>query len=264
MYGTYNGIKDALTSDDIAGIDSLYAVRQPDQFNSNGHTDSTYANAANINSYIGGNDQLAISGLENMTSVGNEWYYINAPAGTASSMTVTVQSSALSSFAPQFQVYSASLTPLARNSAPEVLGATISSTVTGVSQGTGYYIRVFAAGGPGAIGTYGLLVNFSNSSQSPIAPPNTVVAAQPSQGGGTSDCHAPGGNIDAQFAQLPDTLAVNNSSISTATPAVTINPLAFLATQVGVPAGVINQDTTSLLLGALDTVLAGWKSKSGS
>ena len=36
MYGTYNGIKQALTSDDIAGIESIYGTHQYDQFNNNG------------------------------------------------------------------------------------------------------------------------------------------------------------------------------------------------------------------------------------
>ena len=38
MYGTYNGIKQALTSDDTSGIQSIYGARQSDQFNSNGPT----------------------------------------------------------------------------------------------------------------------------------------------------------------------------------------------------------------------------------
>jgi hypothetical protein len=42
-----------------------------------------------------------------------------------------------------------------------------------------------AAGGAGAVGGYGLLVNFGNQSQPPIPPPNTVVASQPDQGSGS-------------------------------------------------------------------------------
>jgi hypothetical protein len=36
MYCTHNGIKQALTSDDIAGIQSIYGAPQFDQFNNNG------------------------------------------------------------------------------------------------------------------------------------------------------------------------------------------------------------------------------------
>ena len=41
MYGTYNGIKTALVSDDISGIQSLYGAPQYDQFNNNGHHNSS-------------------------------------------------------------------------------------------------------------------------------------------------------------------------------------------------------------------------------
>ena len=42
MYGTYNGIKQALASDDIAGIQSIYGAPQFDQFNTGGKRDNTY------------------------------------------------------------------------------------------------------------------------------------------------------------------------------------------------------------------------------
>ena len=43
MYGTYNGIKTALVSDDISGIQSLYTAPQYDQFNTGGHHNSSAA-----------------------------------------------------------------------------------------------------------------------------------------------------------------------------------------------------------------------------
>ena len=52
------------------------------------------------------------------------------------------------------------------------LGATVSVS-TSVQSGQGYYIKVLAAGGPGPIGGYGLLVNFgspTNASISPLTP----------------------------------------------------------------------------------------------
>ena len=42
MYGTYNGIKQALTSDDITGIQSIYGTRQFDQFNTGGPARNNY------------------------------------------------------------------------------------------------------------------------------------------------------------------------------------------------------------------------------
>ena len=55
MYGTYNGIKQALTSDDISGIESIYGTRTYDQFNDAGTHNSSLFTAANINSYITSN-----------------------------------------------------------------------------------------------------------------------------------------------------------------------------------------------------------------
>ena len=105
------------------------------------------------------------------------------PSSTTGTMTVTVQSSNLSSLAPKFLVYNSSLGLVNQASAINTFGATISTTAS-VTAGQSYYIKVLAAGGPGPIGAYGLLVNFGSQSQSPIPPPNTVVASQPDQGGG--------------------------------------------------------------------------------
>jgi hypothetical protein len=180
MYGTYNGIKQALTSDDIAGIQSIYGTRQFDQFNTGGQRDNTYLNATNINSYIGANSQIAIPGLDITTGGDSEWFYVNVPSSTTGTMSVTVQSSKLSSLSPKFQIYNSSLVSLGSVTAADSLGATISWS-TSVQAGQGYYIKVLAAGGPGPIGGYGLLVNFGNQTQSPIPPPNTVVGQQPNQ-----------------------------------------------------------------------------------
>ena len=78
MYGTYNGIKQSLTSDDIAGIDSIYGTRQYDQFNTGDQHNNTYMTATNINSYIN-NAQIAIPGLDITTSGDSEWFYVNVP-----------------------------------------------------------------------------------------------------------------------------------------------------------------------------------------
>jgi hypothetical protein len=190
MYGTYNALKQALTSDDIAGIQSLYGTRQYDQFNSNGQRNNLYTSATNITSYINSSGQIAIPGLDNTTTSDVEWYTVTVPASTTGTMTATVQSSNLSSFSPKFLVYNSALGLVNQASAPNSLGATITTTAS-VSAGQSYYIKVLAAGGPGPVGGYGLLLNFGNQTQSPIPPPNTVVRSQPDQGGGTSNDNAP-------------------------------------------------------------------------
>jgi len=195
MYGTYNGIKQALVSDDIAGIQSIYGTRQFDQFNNGSTRDLTPYTATNINSYIGSNAQIAIPRLDITTAGDSEWLYVNVPSTTSGTMTVTVQSSNLSSLSPKLQVYTSSLSLVGQASAIGSMGATISVT-SSVQSGQGYYYKVLAAGGPGAIGGYGLLVNFGSQAQSPIQPPNTVVPSQPDQGGGTSNESAPVGGLN--------------------------------------------------------------------
>src|SRR5262249_32150639 len=155
-YGTYNAIKQALTSDDITGIQSIYGTRQYDKFNSNGQRNNLYTNAMNITPYIDGKTQIAIAGLDNTTPSDVEWYTVMVPASTTGTMSVTVQSSNLSSFAPKFLVYNSALGLVNQASAPNSFGATITTTAS-VSAGQSYYIKVLAAGGPGPIGAYGLL-----------------------------------------------------------------------------------------------------------
>jgi len=239
MYGTYNGIKQALTSDDIAGIQSIYGTRQFDRFNSGGQHNSTFATAANINSYIASNAQIAIPSLDITMAGRAEWFYVNVPATTTGTMSVTVQSSNLSSLAPSLQVYSSSLSLVGSTSAADTLGATISVS-SNVASGQGYYIKVAAAGGPGPIGGYGLLVNFGNQSQSPIPPPHTVVAQQPDQGAGLSSNAI--SNIGANSpvvgsnggVMLPIRIAIG--SLTEWTEVLTVSPPSFTApTNPGVP-----------------------------
>ena len=49
MYGTYNGIKQALATDDVSGVQSIYGTRQFDQFNTGSTRNFTYQSATNIN-----------------------------------------------------------------------------------------------------------------------------------------------------------------------------------------------------------------------
>ena len=54
MYGTYNGIKQALASDDISGIHSIYGARQYDQFNTGGHREQLVPDRDEYHLYIDG------------------------------------------------------------------------------------------------------------------------------------------------------------------------------------------------------------------
>ena len=170
-------------SDDVAGIESIYRAPQFDQFNDSGVRDNTYSTATNINLYLANNAQIAVPGLDITTAGDSEWFYVNVPADTTGTMSVTAQSSNLSSLSPKLQVYNASLGLVGQAGTIGSLGATVTVS-TSVQSGQGYYIKVFAAGGPGPVGSYGLLVNFGNQPQAPIPPPDTLVPSQPDAGGG--------------------------------------------------------------------------------
>ena len=124
------------------------------------------------------------------TNVDINWYQVIVPASTTGHMVVTMQSSKLSSLIPKVTVYNGNLQG-AVVATGSTYGATVSVTISGVTPGQTWYIKAMAAvSGAGCIGSYGLLVNFGSSPQAAIAPPYTVVAAQPSQ----DPLHNPGGN----------------------------------------------------------------------
>src|SRR5271166_5120928 len=178
MYGYYNGTKQSLTSDDIAGIQSVWGAPQPDQFNSNGQSNGTFMNSANLTP--NSNGQVAIPSLDITNVNQSEWFYVTAPySGT---LVATVQSSNLSSLSPQVSVSNTGLQLLGTMSSTS-FGATVSVTIP-VQANQIYLIQVNgnAAGSP--TGGFGLELNFGSQSQLPIAPPNTVVP-EPNQGGGS-------------------------------------------------------------------------------
>ncbi len=214
MYGTYEGINQALTADDTAGIQAVDGVRQFDAYNNDGSRNLSYLTAANINDKFTSNAQIAIPSLDITTAGDSEWFYLTVPSTTTGSMTVTVQSSNLSSLSPKLMVYNSSLGLVGQALAANSMGATVSVS-TSVSAGQGYYIKVLAAPGYGAIGGYGLLVNAGSQSQSPIPPPDTLVAQQPDSGGGGSitngDTSTGAGN---PFAPPPDAVYTNIGSLS--------------------------------------------------
>ena len=184
MYGDYIGINQALTADDIAGIQAVDGVRKFDAYNDNGSRNLTYSTAANITSQFASNAQLAIPSLDITTAGDSEWFYFTVPSTTTGTMTVSVQSTNLSSLSPKLMVYNSALSLVGQASAVNSMGATVSVS-TSVTSGQGYYVKVLAAAGYGGIGGYGLLVNAGSKSQSPIPPPNTLVQQQPDEGSGT-------------------------------------------------------------------------------
>ena len=189
MYAYYNGMKQSLTTDDIAGIQSVWGAPQPDQFNSNGQNNGSSNTAANITSYISSNGQIAIPNLRITNASQVEWFSVTVPASTTGTMVVTDQSANLSMLSPSVWLYKPGpKLPIAIGSASSAAyGATVSYSLAGVQAGQTYLIRALGNAPGESIGGFGLEVNFGSATQPPIAPPNTVVAQQPDQGGGSSD-----------------------------------------------------------------------------
>ena len=193
MYAYYVGQKQALTADDISGIQSIYGTRQPDQFSiTPNHTATT---ATDITSSINVLSQISLSSLDIQTANDYHYFKVTVPASTTGTMIVTMQSTNLSELSPRVQVYNSSLQTQGYATAVGAFGATVTTTIPNVSSGQVYYIRATAAGGgmTGA-GVYGLQVNFGTGTQAAIAPPNTTVASSPDRGGGSGNDSIVGGN----------------------------------------------------------------------
>ncbi|MEW4569111.1 matrixin family metalloprotease [Tautonia sp. JC769] len=192
MYGTYNGVKQGLTSDDIAGIRSLYGVRQHDWVDLFQNNQTPWS-AVNISGLMDGNRRVTLPNLDITSNQDEDWFYVQAPGNTSGEMVITMQSRNLSSLSPRFMVYNSAMQLVAWTvppSAGSTFGATVSLKFTGVPAGTGVYIRAMGWNGSNSgvngIGAYALRADFSGGPipSAIVAPPNTTVPEQPSQGGG--------------------------------------------------------------------------------
>jgi hypothetical protein len=185
-YAYYNGMKQAPTTDDISGIRSIYGAYPADQT-----TNISFTTATDITAQTDANQQIAIGNLNLSGPTDEDWFYVTVPSGTSGSMTVSMQSTNLSSVSPRLGIWNSAKVSVASGSLVNVYGGTETLTLTGVTAGQGFYIRASAGSSPGAFGAYGLLVNMGSVTQPPIAPPNTVVLSQPDMGGGSSNDSLP-------------------------------------------------------------------------
>src|SRR5206468_3292950 len=80
MYAGYTGMKQALTSDDSSGIQSLYGVRQPDQFDA-GIGNNVASTATLITPYLNSAGQAVFPSLDITTATDYDWFYVTVPAG---------------------------------------------------------------------------------------------------------------------------------------------------------------------------------------
>ena len=197
LYAYYNGTNQSLSSDDKAGVASIYGANPARTTNN-----TSYALAANLTTQIDSNLQIAFPArLANIYD--NEYYTVTVPSGTTGTMTVSMQSTNLSSVAPKLAVYNAAKTRIGSSVLPNSYGATATVTINGVSPGQVYYFTAGAASGMGSVGSFGLLANFGSAAQPPMPPPYTVVAQQWSQGSPSmNEMAGPSGSGDGS-ATLP-------------------------------------------------------------
>ncbi len=185
MYAYYTGLKQSLTPDDVAGIDSIYGPRQPDWIAA-ASNNSTVTRSFDLTPYLTSQGWLAASGLDIQNSGTPEWYKATAPANTSGTLTVTMQSTNISALSPFLEV---------ENSAEQLVsynftyggynGGTVTVKIGGVTPGQVYYIGVGAAvGGPTGAGNYGLEVNFGSTQLGAFPLALTPTAATADKGGG--------------------------------------------------------------------------------
>jgi hypothetical protein len=192
MYASYLYAKQTLTSDDIAGIQSIYGAPAPDAYEGPGGN-NTSQTATDLTSYFYGQDQIALGANGSpypsiSSSSDTDWYKFTIPSDTSGTLQVSMQTAGLSSLAPRIAVYSTpggtlKLLGQAMTATPST---TVTFTVNPVAPGQVYYVHAMDGSSIFAVGSYSLLVNAGSSTQAPTPPPYTTVPSQPDQGGGTS------------------------------------------------------------------------------
>jgi len=201
MFPYYNGLKTGISSDDIAGIRSIYSLglaRSPDAYDavaSNGTT----ATATNINSLIVPTSLTAQTARLDVTTTSDlDYFKVTVPAGTNGSMTVSVQSAGLSLLAPNLRVYNSAGTQLTTLSGTGYTGSTVNYT-RAVATNQVYYIRVGGANTTSfGTGAYVLSLKFGTAPLPAVVPPNTqILDGNPLSAGGFWGDTIPGTESEA-------------------------------------------------------------------
>jgi hypothetical protein len=185
MYDFYNGVKSNLTSDDIAGIQSIYGTRPQDSFDA-ASPNNVKGDATVLTSYIDSNKQVTVTG-DITTNSDVDWYKVTTPSGSAATMEVRVQASGLSLFAPKFTLYKGSTN---KGTVSGAYNSTVSQVET-INNGQNWFVKVEGAES-GAFGTgkYALQINMGTAAMPPVSSPDTATAAT---GGGGSGSPIDGG-----------------------------------------------------------------------
>jgi hypothetical protein len=186
MYSAYNGVKNALNADDIAGIRAIYSNGNPRT--GDGDTNNSIATATDLTLQINRLNQTAlVTGQDITTTSDTDYYTFLAPLLTSSTLRVNVQSSGLSLLSPKLTVYAADgTTVLGSAGTTGQYGTTLSVTVGNVTPLERFYIKVAGADATAfGTGAYALTLNFGTGPSPAVPLPNTTLAnGNPTSGGG--------------------------------------------------------------------------------
>jgi hypothetical protein len=231
MYSVYTTTKQALTRDDINGIQKIYsnsAARSAD-----GDAPNSFATASDITSTIDPTTLTALLTGQSLNSTPSttdvDYFTFTAPSATTDTLTVTVQSAGLSLLTPVLTVYAADQqTVLGTASAPGQYGATVSVTVTGVTAGQQFYVQV-SGGETTALGSgaYALTLNFGSGDSPTVPLPNTQTTnGNPRHaGGGVPDSTTATSDTEAHDTFGPAATANTTSANSaSAVPLLQVRP----------------------------------------
>jgi hypothetical protein len=222
MYGTYNGAKKTLATDDIGGIRSIYSngnPRTPDQYHQNGASNGSFATATDLTSQVSPSSLTAsVTGLDMTHATDQEYYTFTAPSGSTGTLQVAAQSQGLSLLAPKLTVYAADQTTvLGSASGAGQYGTTLTVTVNNVTAGQQFYVKVTGADtSVFATGAYALNLTFGNNPL-PVAPsPNTTTAAGvvPTAGGGVAVKYVPDTPVSTYTAGPAATNALSPKAVA--------------------------------------------------
>jgi hypothetical protein len=179
-------VQQSPNTDDVNGVQSIWGPRQEDGL-AVGNSNFTSTKAANITPFINGaNNQIVLPNQDVASAAESYWFKVTTPASASNNFTVQIQSSSLSELSPKVQLYNSALKGLVQvAAASNAYGATISASINNATPNTTYYIRVLGSnGGANGTGAYAMTVNMGSQKTNAVAPPNTVVFAQPDQGSG--------------------------------------------------------------------------------
>jgi hypothetical protein len=178
MYATYSGVKAGLNSDDITGIKTIYGgARKQDAYDT-ATSNGGFASASDISTRINSTSKTAlVTNLDITTTADQDYYKFVVPAGSSSGLKVSVQSTGLSLLAPMVYVYNSKQTQLAKVSAAGQYGTTLTVSLTGLTAGSTYYVRITGADGTAfGTGAYSLTLNMGTGSSPTVPLPSTSTA----------------------------------------------------------------------------------------